>query len=542
MKAFLFLAAMLLTVSVSAQEKEMMFLCGVTTMDEIPESELERFHRLVTFPVVINQAGRNRLNTCGLFTAYQAAAIKDYIMNHGDILSASELALVDGFGQEMAEAVKPFVSFAPIHAVGSKEDNDTLTARQEVMAKASFKRVIQEQDSHSYAGKYNIETNKGISAALAYKEALSGNISYEGRRHLSKLIIGDFYARFGQGLAMWDGFSMSMNTVGSLTRRQSGFVPAHTFSVSTARRGVAVSSDLSLKGGSMLETSAFISGFSMDGVESFGGNITAYGRSGQTGVSLIRDSGILTVSVDNRTHLRKTDIFSEVAGDLMAGGIKAAAGLTFTPEYGHTYGVMARHAEKEELYLGMKRNATEAFFSAELNRKKGTQTFKATYIREGKALSDRLGIRIKANQRFKPDDKHRFRSSITAESTLGDDEEFLKLRADLVYSSGFSQLGYLETGKRNMAGVVNVFLRAGLFNIQNWDNRIYVYERDAPGSFNIPAYYGRGWNASLYSSLKYHSTKYWKSTLYLRASYVGYLKTEQKPDKIELRIQWNLSM
>ena len=36
----------------------------------------------------------------------------------------------------------------------------------------------------------------------------------------------------------------------------------------------------------------------------------------------------------------------------------------------------------------------------------------------------------------------------------------------------------------------------------NWNDRIYCYERDAPGSFNIPAYYGRGWAASLVGRLK----------------------------------------
>lgn len=50
---------------------------------------------------------------------------------------------------------------------------------------------------------------------------------------------------------------------------------------------------------------------------------------------------------------------------------------------------------------------------------------------------------------------------------------------------------------------MKAFARFTLFRIDNWDDRIYVYERDAPGNFSSTAYYGRGLGASLY--LKYRS-------------------------------------
>ena len=66
-----------------------------------------------------------------------------------------------------------------------------------------------------------------------------------------------------------------------------------------------------------------------------------------------------------------------------------------------------------------------------------------------------------------------------------------------------------------------------------WDDRIYVYERDAPGSFNVPAFYGRGLWTSLYCSCKV--TKWGK--LYCRTSYVSYpFMEKKKPGKAELKL------
>lgn len=47
------------------------------------------------------------------------------------------------------------------------------------------------------------------------------------------------------------------------------------------------------------------------------------------------------------------------------------------------------------------------------------------------------------------------------------------------------------------------YLRVTGFVIDNWPDRIYVYERDAPGTFSVPAYYGRGASFSAVGSAKW---------------------------------------
>ena len=63
-------------------------------------------------------------------------------------------------------------------------------------------------------------------------------------------------------------------------------------------------------------------------------------------------------------------------------------------------------------------------------------------------------------------------------------------------------------------------MRATVFGIDSWADRIYVYERDVPGSFSVPAYYGRGYALSLYAG--------WKE-LKLRLSTTRYPGSDKSP-------------
>lgn len=109
-------------------------------------------------------------------------------------------------------------------------------------------------------------------------------------------------------------------------------------------------------------------------------------------------------------------------------------------------------------------------------------------------------------------------------------------RINAVVSEALGLLGYIEGGY--LSGIFTVYLRGGLFRADNWDDRIYVYERDAPGNFNVPAYYGRGYWTALTAGIK---VKRWLRA-YLRASFQDcpWLQpgmTQKKPGKAELKVQ-----
>ena len=51
--------------------------------------------------------------------------------------------------------------------------------------------------------------------------------------------------------------------------------------------------------------------------------------------------------------------------------------------------------------------------------------------------------------------------------------------------------------------LLSAFLRFSLFRADDWEARIYCHERDVPGSFSVPAFYGRGWKLSLLSTARF---------------------------------------
>jgi len=109
-----------------------------------------------------------------------------------------------------------------------------------------------------------------------------------------------------------------------------------------------------------------------------------------------------------------------------------------------------------------------------------------------------------------------------------------------------------------------MWLRAGLFKVDEWADRIYVYERDAPGTFSTVAYYGRGWEASLVGSLKIRNAladrggesgrvqgsdskrvgrQPVRHSLFLRGSVVMYpWNLSDKPGRWEVKVQWVMEM
>ena len=86
----------------------------------------------------------------------------------------------------------------------------------------------------------------------------------------------------------------------------------------------------------------------------------------------------------------------------------------------------------------------------------------------------------------------------------------LKFRLSYVYNSpiGLSSATRLETAYpvrgnasflvyeeiiyKHPSKKINCALRGTFFLVDDWDARIYCYERDVPQSFSVPAYYGRG--------------------------------------------------
>ena len=108
-------------------------------------------------------------------------------------------------------------------------------------------------------------------------------------------------------------------------------------------------------------------------------------------------------------------------------------------------------------------------------------------------------------------------------------------RAEVLTSKRVAVLGYVEECYEGRIGAV--FLRGTMFMADSWDDRIYVYERDAPGSFNVSAYYGRGYALSAVARLKFR----FGLKTYLRAGFsdtpwLSPGQTKLRPARAELKM------
>ena len=89
-------------------------------------------------------------------------------------------------------------------------------------------------------------------------------------------------------------------------------------------------------------------------------------------------------------------------------------------------------------------------------------------------------------------------------------------RINALLCKSLAGLTYAETGYRTEK--LSCYLQCGAFLADNWDDRLYVYQRDVPQSFNVSAIYGRGYWISAFITAK--AGRHFK--FYLKTGWTSY--------------------
>ena len=602
--------------------RSVMAAAGVIYAEDMSEDEVERLEALRARPLKVNSASKSRLMESGLFSPYQVAAVIDYRRLYGDILSVAELAAVDGFGRENAVLLAPFLSFDSTAPPG-RSSSGPVHADNSITVKSAVRMQGKDTETsgriplqYNYGMKYEFAMNDRFQAGLACRssysetvsrpEATSFYVAYYGSGKLGKIILGDFNARFGQGLAMWSGFTMSgIPSQGAFSRRPSGISPYRSYSGSGSHRGIAadfVSGDFVFSAfTSLVGARAWTDGGGKPEISLLPGlNLAWSGMNGQVSVTCYASSRPLNAvssgsgdedmprgrfvsgcmaSADVRYSVRGTELFAESALDVMQSTFAALAGCKFCPCGGLCLAVGLRYypAGFDSDFSGALRSGSKcsneygtavsgSFSSGRYVALAGRSGFGSSVIRHQGSFSldlshspePKYGTDSPSSQ-FKAVFSYAWQISGTLSllwkiserlRTYGDRNR-TDVRCDVKYScgtlsssfrieglrcKGLGLLSYAEAGYKN--GPVYAYLRGGLFRIDNWADRIYAYERDAPGNFSVPAYYGRGFLVSAVTGLKISR---W-GKIYFRALYTGYpwlspMQNRKKPGKAELKIQ-----
>lgn len=476
-------------------------LSGAASVEELTESELERYQSLAERPLELNLASRSQLLSTGFFTPFQVESILDYIRSSGDILSTAELAAVPGIGLQMAKDLEFFFVMNSSGLLGASKKGSLYADAQMRQSVRSGKWTSAMKASSTLDSRY--------SARLAVKnETLtSASLSYSGRT-LSGLIVGSFSARFGQGLLMWSGFSLSgLSTVSSFSRNASGLAPCSTLSPESCFNGVAAAVDM---GRSTISLAADFQGVQML-------NLNHLWKRTSASLTAVHSPEGYRASADLRTTLGKCTLLGEGALDLVGGGTAALLGAVWNIAYGKKSALLLRaySPSYSSPWAGAARSSTKV--SNEYAASAGVQlpwlsaTADAAWHPSGgdwqyKGIVNlqhswgALTPSLKISTRYRPQaEKENLRTDIRfdLDGSWGELQAHLRVNALRCVSWGW--LGYAEAGWK---GDASLWLRATVFDIGSWADRIYVYERDVPGSFNVPAYYGRGYSLSLYAGWK----------------------------------------
>lgn len=546
----------LCTLDLCTLEDAVLYMCGVSDMSQIDQDQLDRFEYFSDHPLRLNSAARSRLLSCGLFSSYQVESLFDYRARNGDILSSRELGMVDGFEPRMAECLSLFLDFSQ-----SSEEDRRLCV--ESSAGTALK-IAQGKMTFRYQARANVSW-KGFDAAASTRSdwltrpgapsSFVWHLSYHGRRNLDNVTLGWYNVRVGQGLNVWSGVSFnSISNPSSLVRRPSGLVEYYSYSMDYAFFGVASSAhwkafDMTL----WADAAALLPMAGVKRAPSAGANLMWRHRHGEAGLctSWALGRNAPDISMDVRQTVRGVVLFGEfcLSGlrDLKAvagvktdlGPVESAARLSYNASEINLSDAFQWLWNHQSNSLGVS-SSLSYYPLAKGQTPGGAMQFKAVAeckIRpwSGWTFTSRFNFRQRFLTRATPSgDSHsadwtalraEFRQDIAYASSGWWTSS---LRLDGVVGHAFAGLIYNEnalllTSDRRYS--LKAYLQTGFFKVDDWDDRIYVYRRDAPGGAMTSAMYGRGWYTAFYTSYNHSvqlTVRRLDIKLYLRADYTSY--------------------
>lgn len=222
------------------------------------EMAMEYFEELLKNPLQINSARRYDLERVLFLSPFQVESIINYRSTSGEILSASELSLLHGFDEEVVSVIAPFISFEPTGNLAGTEANGK-SCKHQIYFKTAAGGAAQQtigtpvQLQLRYKGELysrvswgvTLENDKGellLPKRGAPVDFISFNVALKNRGVLNTLVVGDYSARFGQGLVLWNAFNMAgVYGPGSLYKSGASVLPYSSSDENNFLRGVASS-------------------------------------------------------------------------------------------------------------------------------------------------------------------------------------------------------------------------------------------------------------------------------------------------------------
>lgn len=532
-----------------------MVLEGFASPEDIPEERIEYYYFLYSKPIRINKLTKVELSSSSLMTDYQIASLLDYRQKYGDLLSVTELASLDGFGKEKAEALSLFVAFDS-DRIPIKIHKHSINGKVEIKNGLKFinntKQLLYNLGTKSRLS-FKDKTEFGIAILKDYNNTPTPiKYSFTSIYNFDKfkIIAGDFNIRLGQGLVLWDGFTIkSFSGAASFYLRSTGLSPSLSYS-GISNRGLAfewIGERVSIiYFNSFPGLRQIMQGNKIDKIRySSGLSASLLMNKGNIGINTYYNKyGNFISSIDSRFCLQGVDLFSELAYDFQKKGIKALLGMSLPINKTRISSHLRYYTgELFRCALGMEWRKFIMAVDYQYDLKRNYK-FK-TLLSYNQKINEKINMLFVFKNIYLSSDKNKFRTDLKTDIKYLYDFWHINYHLSLVKTNKLSFLTYIESGYDDSKWIL--WFRTTGFMVNDWNGRIYVYEKDAPGSFSVPAYVGSGYNLSFYSGyrLKISSNKrsikfYFRIASYIYPKILN-LNKKIKPGRTELKFQINYS-
>lgn len=562
----------------------------IFNLDE--ELSQEALEELLENPLRINFSSLSAFEAFPLFTRFMAASLYDYISKSGPVISYYELASVPGFDRDIVDFLAPFIDLSVRRRVTLKSLPGAISqGRSQLLIRGSIhagrqdgykpisKEELEKSPNSRYIGppgrvygQYKYEIPGLIKLSLTsekdpgehWGDYVGYSLQTENLGIIERVAIGDFTARFGQGLVLWNAPSLFSSSSTSLLKYEYGITSYSSTDENRAFRGIGLSSE-----GRMGRLSLLLSARNIDarvvedgftsilttglhntratmerrrnlGFNSIGANYSFAFSKLKVGVTLAgysyshpyagRDSSQIerqsafgniggNAGLDLFAHLGDFRLFGEVASDLTLNPA-LIAGFVWRKSYSLDLSFAIRYYSDNYFSPlggaikrgGNLRGEMGADLIANYRGKGGGSARGWFYYSRGMKLpkcgaelispiGGQFEILIRADAREE-------RYSLRLQTEWGRGGQFsLSVRgegniSEVKGSNEFGWMVFAEAVAKLPSGFADASARIAIFNTPSWSNRIYAYERDILYGFSAPAHYGRGFRYYLNIHLK----------------------------------------
>ncbi len=205
---------------------------------------VEDLENLLENPLNINSANASEFSKLHILDDIQIQNLINYRNEFGPVYSIYELNTITGFTPDLLEKIEPFLKFGP-----KKEEHQSFSetlkyGRHQLLIRTLWTTQIpkgykkRDDETFPYEGnrlryysRYRFEAGDNISVGFTAEkdpgeafftgsnkhgfDFYSGHLSLKVNSIIENITIGDFWVRSGQGLVLWQGFSMgkSLNSL-----------------------------------------------------------------------------------------------------------------------------------------------------------------------------------------------------------------------------------------------------------------------------------------------------------------------------------------